>query len=137
MRQITVDLRVGGMSCASCVVSLEAILGQVPRVQQVSVNLATERVTVSFDADITGIQFLVNAVEETGYRVRSETVMLPIRSITCTACINTIERGLASSPGVLSAHVNLATRCGLVTYLSAMVDTKSAFNKLCWVDRPE
>src|SRR5687768_6112035 len=124
MRQITVDLGVGGMSCASCVVSLEAALGQVPGVQRVSVNLATERATVSLDLDVTDIKALVNAVEDAGYRVRSETVMLPIRGMTCAACVNTIERGLRRSPGVLSAQVNLATGCGAVTYLPSMINAQ-------------
>ncbi len=39
-----VVLAVGGMTCASCVLSLETVLRQLPGVQQVEVNLATGQV---------------------------------------------------------------------------------------------
>jgi P-type Cu+ transporter len=54
----TVDVRVSGMTCASCVANLEAALSRVPGVERVAVNLATERATISFDADATNIPAL-------------------------------------------------------------------------------
>jgi Cu+-exporting ATPase len=120
MRPIIVELGIGGMSCASCVMSLEAALGRVPGVERVSVNLATERATVAYDADITTLQALAEAIEDAGYQVRTETVTLPIRGMTCAACVNTVERGLRKATGVLSATVNLATARGTVTFLPSM-----------------
>src|SRR5215510_4519844 len=58
MRQGTVDIGVGGMSCASCVASLKAALGRVPGVAHVSVNLATERATMTYDTDMTSVPAL-------------------------------------------------------------------------------
>jgi cation transport ATPase len=54
MSHMTVDISVGGMACASCVAGLEAALGRVPGVVQVRVNLAAERTTITYDADVTG-----------------------------------------------------------------------------------
>ena len=110
------------MSCASCVASLEAALGRVPGVADVNVNLATERATITYDADATSVQTLAQAVEDAGYQVRTETVTLPIQGMTCAACVNTLERGLRKANGVLSATVNLATERGTVTYLPAVID---------------
>lgn len=101
MRQGTVDLSVSGMSCASCVASLEAALGRVPGVVDVNVNLATERATVTYDADATSVQTLAQAIEDAGYQVRTETLTLPIHGMTCAACVNTLERGLRKVNGVL------------------------------------
>lgn len=42
----TLDLSVGGMTCASCVMRVERALKNVPGVQAVSVNLATESARV-------------------------------------------------------------------------------------------
>ena len=52
----TVDLGIGGMTCASCVARVERALTKVPGVQQAAVNLATEsaRVTVAGSADELG-----------------------------------------------------------------------------------
>src|SRR4051812_45367100 len=89
VRPMTVDMGVGGMSCASCVASLETALGRVPGVAHVSVNLAAERAAISYDADVTSVQALAQAIEDAGYQVRTETVTLPIHGMTCAACVNT------------------------------------------------
>ena len=67
----TVDLGVGGMTCASCVARVERALNKVPGVQQAAVNLATEsaRVTVAGGADL-GPQ-LRRAVRDAGYEPRA------------------------------------------------------------------
>jgi Cu+-exporting ATPase len=67
----TLDLSVGGMTCASCVMRVERALKNVPGVQDVSVNLATEsaRVTTvgSEDMDVR----LRRAVRAAGYEPRA------------------------------------------------------------------
>ncbi len=62
----TVELKITGMTCASCVARVEKALAAAPGVLQAQVNLATERATVSVleGADLAG---LVSAVEEAGY----------------------------------------------------------------------
>jgi Cu+-exporting ATPase len=121
MRHVTVNIGVGGMSCASCLARLEATLGRVPGVAEVHVTLATERATMTYDADATSVQTLTQAVEDAGYQVRTETVTLPIQGMTCVACVHTLDRGLRKANGVLSATVNLATARGTVTYLLAVI----------------
>lgn len=36
-------------------------------------------------------------------------LQLPIEGMTCASCVGRVERALQAVPGVLSAHVNLAT----------------------------
>ncbi|MEG2818079.1 MAG: copper ion binding protein, partial [Comamonas sp.] len=64
--QQTVDLQVGGMTCASCVGRVERALKKVPGVQNASVNLATERATVQLGggADLAA---LIAAIAKAGY----------------------------------------------------------------------
>jgi cation transport ATPase len=97
-------------------------LGRVSGVADVHVNLATERATMTYDADTTSVQTLAQAVEDAGYQVRTATVTLPIHGMTCAAGVNTLERGLRKANGVLSATVNLATARGTVTYLPAVTN---------------
>ena len=62
----TVDLRIAGMTCASCVGRVERALARVPGVLGAEVNLATETARVQVagvDADA-----LVRAVERAGYK---------------------------------------------------------------------
>ncbi|MEL6614584.1 MAG: heavy metal translocating P-type ATPase, partial [Bacteroidota bacterium] len=63
----TVTLAVEGMTCASCVGRVERALNAVPGVTSASVNLATERATVTGTA---GVPELVAAIAGTGYEAR-------------------------------------------------------------------
>jgi len=67
----TLDLSVGGMTCASCVMRVERALKSVPGVQDVSVNLATEsaRVVAADGEDIDAR--LRRAVRAAGYEPRA------------------------------------------------------------------
>ncbi|MBN8558840.1 MAG: heavy-metal-associated domain-containing protein, partial [Burkholderiales bacterium] len=64
----TLDLGVGGMTCASCVARVEKALKKVPGVDSAAVNLATESARVQFagDPDDLGPQ-LRRAVRDAGY----------------------------------------------------------------------
>ena len=67
----TVDLGVGGMTCASCVARVEKALKKVPGVQAASVNLATESARVTApDADALA-PLLRRAVRDAGYEPRA------------------------------------------------------------------
>jgi P-type Cu+ transporter len=61
------DLVVTGMTCASCVMSVESALSAVPGVEAADVNLATERASVRFDPAKSDMSALVRAVERAGY----------------------------------------------------------------------
>jgi heavy metal translocating P-type ATPase len=64
VRSRPVDLSVAGMNCASCVARVEKALAAVPGVIDASVNLATERATVTGTADPAA---LIGAVADAGY----------------------------------------------------------------------
>lgn len=68
-----VRLNVGGMTCASCVASVEKALSGVEGVSDVRVNFATERASVRLRGDHTDqqeVDRLRQAVEDIGYEVR-------------------------------------------------------------------
>jgi Cu+-exporting ATPase len=65
-----ITLPIGGMTCASCVNRIERYLRKTDGVLEASVNLATERATVTIDATRIGRGELVEAVEAAGYDVR-------------------------------------------------------------------
>jgi len=65
----TVELSIGGMTCASCVGRVEKALKAVPGVKHAEVNLATERAQVRFDAGLPP-ERLVAAVVKAGYEAQ-------------------------------------------------------------------
>ncbi|MEP6773186.1 MAG: copper ion binding protein, partial [Polaromonas sp.] len=97
-----------GMSCASCVARVERSLANVPGVQDVSVNFATEQASVKARGDV-GMDDLKAAVTKAGYSVAEQSLQLRIDGMTCASCASRVEKALKQVPGVLSASVNLAT----------------------------
>ena len=65
--QTEVTFPVTGMTCASCVRRIEKALTRVEGVQQASVNLATEKANVRYDAHATSLEQLRAAVKRAGY----------------------------------------------------------------------
>jgi len=65
-----VELKIDGMTCASCVNRVEKALRRVPGVVEASVNLATERASVRYLGGPDMMGRLTNAVEQTGYEAK-------------------------------------------------------------------
>ncbi len=67
----TLDLGVGGMTCASCVGRVERALRKLPGVQDASVNLATESARVTFAPGPEMEALIRRAVRQAGYEPRA------------------------------------------------------------------
>lgn len=74
----TIDLEIGGMTCASCAARVEKRLNKLDGVEA-SVNYATEKARVSAPAGIDA-QALIEAVEQSGYSARLPAPKDSIRS---------------------------------------------------------
>jgi len=70
LRPVVVELEIEGMSCAACLSRVEKALQAVPSVTEASVNLATERATVSVLGGQQQLSALVAAVAGAGYRAQ-------------------------------------------------------------------
>jgi Cu+-exporting ATPase len=109
-----------GMTCASCARAVEKVTGKLQGVQTASVNLASEKLTLTYDETAVNPEAVVAAVENAGYGARGvpvgKTVSFPIDGMTCAACVRAIERGLSKMEGIESATVNLATEKANIIY---------------------
>ena len=114
-----VDLPIKGMTCIACATRIEKTLNKLPGVQA-TVNVATDKAQIRFDANRISPQELVEAVQKTGYDVPSRTTELALSGMTCAACSARIEKVLNKLPGV-SAHVNLATERAHITFTPGLV----------------
>lgn len=115
------DLPIIGMTCASCVRTVERTLTKTEGVAGASVNLATERAHVTFDTAQTDPQKLIERISNAGYGVAQATMELPIIGMTCASCVRNVERAIHKQPGILAVNVNLATEKAHVTYLPGSV----------------
>lgn len=112
-------LEITGMSCAACASAIERSVAKIPGVSASSVNFATEKLTVSYTSD-TSIQQIILKVKDAGYgatkKSLSQQVIIPIRGMTCAACVSAIERAVGSLEGVSKAVVNFAVEKAAVDY---------------------
>jgi Cu+-exporting ATPase len=114
-----IDLQIGGMTCASCVMRVEKALKKVAGVQEATVNLATEQAQVQAHATVTA-DALAAAVRQAGYEVASTDFTLQVDGMTCASCVGRVETALLKVPGVMGASVNLATERASVQALSTV-----------------
>ncbi len=122
-KQLTVP--VIGMTCANCVTSVERNSKKAAGVAGSSVNFASEKLTIEYDAAISKPQEVlaevIGRVEKAGYQIPTATVELSLVGMTCTNCANTIERRLNKVEGVIRAEVNYASEKATVQYVAGMI----------------
>ncbi len=90
----TTTLKVGGMSCGSCVTHVERALRARKGVREARVNLATEQATVTFDPSLIKPDDLASAVLEAGYEAA------PMDAATRAAAANGQGAGASMDPRV-------------------------------------
>lgn len=66
-----ITLKLRGMSCASCAISIEEAIRSVPGVGRVNVNFATEQATIQYDPQKTTLEHIQAAVDAAGYSALS------------------------------------------------------------------
>lgn len=127
-RAAEISLPVEGMSCASCVGRVESALRKLSGIDQVSVNLATERVHLASNSGL-DIMAVVHTIEKAGYEVPARTTELAIEGMTCASCVGRVERALKAVPGVSEASVNLATERATVRGVAPVEHLLAALEK--------
>lgn len=130
MNEKQVTLRVQGMTCAACANRIEKGLERLEGVTEANVNLATEKATVTYDADQMDLKQIEEKIEQLGYQVSKESIELQIQGMTCAACANRIEKGLNRMPGVSKAVVNLALEKATVEFHPEVVSSKDLIAKI-------
>ncbi|SEK57323.1 Cu+-exporting ATPase [Carnobacterium iners] len=107
-----------GMTCASCAQTIEKSINKLPGVKAVTVNLATEKMTVQFDELSLTESDIQKSVASAGYKavsnIRKKT--FNIEGMTCASCAQTIEKETQKLPGMEVSAVNLATEKMIVQY---------------------
>lgn len=63
-----VTIPIGGMTCAACSARIEKVVGKLDGVENVSVNLATEKATVLYDSQKVKLSAIKQTIEKAGYK---------------------------------------------------------------------
>jgi P-type Cu+ transporter len=117
------SIGVGGMTCASCVARVERALKRVPGVDSATVNLATEKATVSFDPHSAQVDALLGAIEHAGYEPRRQTFIFDIAGSE-NPDLTALQRAMAGVQGVIEVDINPAMRRLSVSLPAGAVDAR-------------
>src|SRR5690554_6442273 len=70
--------RVEGMTCASCSAAVERVTRKLDGVIESNVNLATEKLNISFDHSKIRVSDIKKAIEKVGYKAKEEEITVDI-----------------------------------------------------------
>ena len=115
-----------GMSCASCASSIEKIVGKISGVRNVSVNLATEKMFIESEEDVS-TEDIEQTIKKAGYfakLVDNNVSTFSLEGMSCASCARNIENIVGKVSGVQSVSVNLATEKMTVIFDRSKVNIK-------------
>jgi Cu+-exporting ATPase len=110
------SVRIEGMHCATCGLTIEKSLRALSGVERADVSLASNSAVVEYDPQKVDFRAIAKAVGEAGYKVSTERTVIEVDDIRCASCIKAIEDELIKLDGVVSASVNLATKMVIVEH---------------------
>ncbi|MHA1971764.1 MAG: heavy metal translocating P-type ATPase [Candidatus Hodarchaeales archaeon] len=133
-----ITLGIKGMTCASCVASIEKGLNKVEGVFDVSVNLMAEKAIVKYDPKKVELEKLIEAVENSGYNAfeileegkNKFKAEYSISGMTCASCVNTIETALKKKSGIIEVNVNIATEKAHIVYDPHLIANKDIIESI-------
>ena len=117
----SISLPVGGMTCASCVSHVAGALTELQGVENVVVNLATNKASLTYDPARVTLADMARAVDDVGYAVPAAELPLDVRGMTCASCVAHVEAALKELDGVTGAVVNLGLGTARVSYVPGVV----------------
>jgi copper ion binding protein len=106
---LTFYLQVGGMTCQSCVSTVQATLVRTAGVSKATVDLTRQRAIVVVEPGRLSSEDLVKAIDGVGFTgtlLPVETICLRVSGMTCEGCATSVHKALAAVEGVEWASVD-------------------------------
>ena len=119
------DIKISGMSCASCAKAVERAVKKLDESVQASVNMATERLSISYNKEKVKTEDIEKAIEKAGFgivkEVKNKEITIPIGGMSCASCVKAVERAIKKLDGIDSVQVNLATEKASIFYIPGQI----------------
>ncbi|KAI8601905.1 putative Cu-ATPase [Dissophora ornata] len=132
----TAQLSIQGMTCASCVASIEKSLKGFPGLVSIKVALLAERATIEYIEGKTTPREIADEIDDIGFEAepiierRKDTVDLQVFGMTDASSANAIEGELRSTPGVVSASVSWTLQMAKVEFDNQALGIRDIVEKI-------
>ena len=126
-----VKIKVEGMTCQSCVKSIEGHMSDKAGIYSIKVTLEKEEAVVEYDPNLATPEQLRDGIEDMGFDAslypagegsgnalaeEVSSVVIQVEGMTCQSCVKNIEGFIIEKPGIKSITVSLAQKEAAVTF---------------------
>ncbi|XP_004619601.1 copper-transporting ATPase 2 isoform X1 [Sorex araneus] len=129
----TGTISIQGMTCLSCVQSIEGRISRLQGVVSIRVSLERGSATVQYLPSVLNLQQICCHIEDMGFEARpmeakaaswpsrsepalEAVVKLRVEGMTCQSCVSSIEGKIGKLQGVVRIRVSLGNREAVITY---------------------
>ena len=107
------DLSIDGMHCASCALTLDKSLNRLDGVNEVNVDLNSNKAHMVINPRKITIDEIDKTVSGLGFNILKNEVKLKTQGMHCASCVILVEKSLERLDGIFNAHADLSS--GIVT----------------------
>ncbi|AFM01418.1 MULTISPECIES: heavy metal translocating P-type ATPase [Desulfitobacterium] len=130
----TKQLKITGMTCANCALTIEKGMAKLPGVKSATVNFASEKLSLDYDPSLLDEKTILEKVKDLGYGAYMESnegkAQFKVSGMTCANCALTIEKKLRNTPGVQTVAVNFATESVTTDYDPAVTNLETIYEQI-------
>jgi len=117
----TKKFKIDGMTCSTCVRTVEQTIQKLQGVQSSSVNYANEIATVEYDENTINDNQIIDAVYLAGYSASKlvkniQKILMRVEGMTCATCSTSVENTIRKLSGIINVNVNIATDKATIEY---------------------
>ncbi|CAF4841012.1 unnamed protein product, partial [Rotaria socialis] len=134
----TCFVSITGMTCASCVDSIQRNLSKVEGINSVRVALLAHKAEIKYNPEYIIPSQIAYLINELGFRAEIldtveqsvDIIDLHIENMTCSSCVRKIETSIGKLHGVQSAEVALLTHRGRFKYDPSQIGPRDIIHEL-------
>ncbi|RIA81458.1 E1-E2 ATPase-domain-containing protein [Glomus cerebriforme] len=129
-------LSIQGMTCASCVHSIESVLKSEPGIISVQISLIVERANVEYNSDIIDEQKIANMINELGFEAApvleqsEDTVELRIYGMNILSDAYSLEEKLINVQGIIAVSINFGNTIAIIQFDKEIIGLRDIVYKI-------
>lgn len=116
----TSTMPITGLTCSNCALTIESNIRKLKGIEVISVDFASEKITVTFDLSTISEKEIISCVNRIGYGIATGKIELPIMGMQDQTDALLLEKKLAKQDGVLSASVGFGNERASLEYIPGM-----------------
>ena len=124
----SVEFNVEGMTCNSCVQTIESFIGERKSVERIEVSLEKKIASVVYIKSLDNPENLCEAISDMGFDAslkngnsEEQNVIVGIKGMTCNSCVNSIENTISKLHGIAYVKVSLKDNNASILYNSSLI----------------